>query len=92
MSLSFPKGAATLTSGKIHVPVRCNGSIAANCVGTLSVKLNAKTTKAVFSVAKGKQATLKVAAKGPAKTMTVTAHTEQISGGAVKTRRKLQLR
>jgi hypothetical protein len=97
MSISFPKKSAKLKDGKVRVTVRCNGTEATNCVGTLKVKIGGKTSKAAFSVKTGKKKTISVPlassvnlqAGGKA---TATAVTNQVSGAPVKTTKKLTLK
>jgi hypothetical protein len=98
MSLKFLSGKATVTGGKAAVNVRCLGSTAKRCVGTLKLTLAGKTTKVAYSVAAGKTATLKVAvgsvdlsSAGAATTAAAVAVTQQSSGGAATTKRTLHL-
>ena len=99
MSLSFPQAGATVTGGKAQVLVHCNGSIAQRCVGTLTLKVGGQAHKAVYTVAKGKKATIEVPlgsstlslVDGASLTAHAVARTEQPSGRPFRTARKLQL-
>jgi hypothetical protein len=99
MSLSFPKGTASTSGNKANVAVRCNGSIAQRCVGTLTLKVSGQAHKAVYTVVKGKTATIEVPlgsstlslADGASLTAHAVARTEQPSGRPFRTARKLRL-
>ncbi len=100
MSIGFPKAWFTIKNDRALVRVKCTGTIAARCVGTLTLKVQGKAYKATYSVASGKAKTIKVAlgpneelsATSPPPSAVAVARTEQTSGAAVKTKRKLRLR
>ena len=98
MSLKFIGGKATISGDDAAVKVRCLGSTAKKCVGTLTLKVDGKAAKAKYSVAAGKSATVKVALggegatdRGASVTASATAKTLQSSGGAVTTKKTLHL-
>lgn len=97
MAIGFPKKAAPVSDGKALVRVKCSGTVAKRCVGTLALKIDSQTYKAKYSVRKGKRATVavqlgdSVTQRGGPVTAVVTATTKQPSGGPFKTKRKLQL-
>jgi hypothetical protein len=98
MSLKFVGGNAVISGKDAAVKVRCLGSTAKRCVGTLTLKVDGKPAKASYSVAAGKSATVKVplaeegaADRGASTTASATAKTLQTSGGAVTTKQTLHL-
>lgn len=98
MSLKFIGGKATVSGDDAAVKVRCLGSTAKRCVGTLSLKVDGQTAKASYSVAAGKAATVKVALpdegasdRAASATASAVAKTLQSSGGAVTTKKTLHL-
>ncbi len=98
MSISFPKATGSVSGSNAAVLVRCNGSIAERCVGTLTLKVSGKAHKVVYTVSKGKQATITVPLGSSQSLAGVTsltaravARTEQPSGRPFRTSRKLRL-
>jgi hypothetical protein len=98
MSLKFIGGKAVVSGGDAAVKVRCLGSTAKRCVGTLTLKVGGKSAKASYSVAAGKTGTVKVQLaeggatdRGASTTVSATASTLQTSGGAVTTKKTLHL-
>jgi hypothetical protein len=98
MSLKFIGGKATVSGDDAAVKVRCLGSTAKRCVGTLSLKVDGQTAKTSYSVAAGKAATVKVALpdegasdRAASATASAVAKTLQSSGGAVTTKKTLHL-
>ncbi len=102
MAISFPsQSIAVGDDGVASVPVRCSGSVAQRCVGTLTLKAEGTVQKAVYSVLRGTQATVSVHLDERLRTLMleggsgVVAHaiarTEQDAGRPFRTARKLQL-
>jgi hypothetical protein len=95
MSLKFLSGKASVSGGKAAVKVRCLGSTARSCVGTLTLTVAGKADKVSYSVAAGKKATLKVALGTVDLSSTTTAAavavTKQSSGGATTAKHTLHL-
>jgi hypothetical protein len=98
MSLKFLSGKATVADGEAAVKVRCLGSTAKSCVGTLTLTIAGKAAKVSYSVPAGKKATLKVAlgtvdlsTVGATTTAAAVARTKQSSGSAATTKRTLHL-
>lgn len=100
MSVGFPKPTFTIAGGEARVAVKCSGSTAQRCVGTLTLKVRDTAHKAAFSVPRGRRTVVEVPL-GPSTTLLesaaqptvlAVARTEQASGAPVKTRRRLQLR
>lgn len=100
MTIGFPKKTITVVGGKAKVLVKCSGSTAQRCVGTLTLKIGSARYSVAYSVRKGKKAVAKVPlgadaellAGSPPPKVTAIARTEQTSGGATKTKRTLRLK
>jgi hypothetical protein len=99
MSISFPTASVAIVDGKAEVLVKCSGTTAQRCVGTLTVKFQGQPSKASYSVPQGKKKTIKVplgtnlgVAEEGTPTIVATARTKQASGTPVKTTRKLHLK
>jgi hypothetical protein len=99
MSITFPKGTATLNGRKADVLVRCSGSTAQRCIGTLALKMHGTVQKAVYSVLKGQTTTVSVPLVARAQetsdsgtVVRAVARTEQTAGRPFRTARKLHLK
>jgi hypothetical protein len=100
MVVSFPRPTARIAGPGALVQVRCAGSSAARCIGTLSLEVAGSVHKAPFSISKGRRQYVVVplgedlerldALNAPR--ATATASTVQLGGAAVKTKRALRLK
>jgi hypothetical protein len=100
MTLSFTRATARIAGPGALVQVRCTGSSAARCIGTLSLSVTGSVHKAPFSISKGKRQYVVVplgddlrllGGLDPARA-TATASTVQLGGAAVTTKRALKLK
>jgi hypothetical protein len=100
MTVSFPRPTARIAGPGALVQVRCTGSSAARCIGTLSLETAGTVHKAPFSISKGRKQYVVVPLGDDlehldalaAPRATATASTLQLGGAAVKTRRALRLK
>jgi hypothetical protein len=100
MTVTFPRKTAKLAGPGALVEVRCTGSSAARCIGTLALQVAGTVHKMPYSISKGRKQFVVVplgddlelidSLRSP--TATVTASTVQVSGAAVKTKRTLKLK
>lgn len=100
MSVSFPRAIARIAGPGALVQVKCSGSSAARCVGTLSLSAAGTVHKAPYSIGKGRRQYVVVPLGSDlglldgldAPRATATASTVQVGGAAVKTKRALKLK
>ena len=100
MTVSFPRPTARIAGPGALVQVRCTGSSAARCIGTLSLEAAGVVHKAPFSISKGRKQYVVVPLGEDlehldglvAARATATASTVQLGGAAVKTKRTLKLK
>jgi hypothetical protein len=98
MEIHFLSRAAQVSGGKAPILVRCTGSVADGCVGTLTLRIHGKTYKKVYTVASGKKKKVAVPLGGTALDSggsvraAAIASTSQPSGKPVKTRHTLTIR
>jgi hypothetical protein len=102
MAITFPK-ATVATSGKwAEVLVRCSGSTAQRCVGTLALKSKGTLQRAAYSVLRGETVTVSVplgsdlqellsSGDSSGTTVRAVARTEQDAGRPFRTSRKLRI-
>jgi hypothetical protein len=100
MTVSFPNSVARIAGPGALVQVRCTGSSAARCIGTLSLTAAGTVHKAPFSISKGRRQYVVVPLGDDlalldglhAARVTATASTVQSGGAAVRTKRALKLK
>jgi len=100
MTLSFTRGTARIAGPGVLVQVRCTGSSAARCIGTLSLTAAGAVHKAPYSIGKGRRqyvvvplgSDLELLDGLEAARATVTASTIQVGGPTVTTKRALKLK
>ncbi|HEY2715574.1 MAG TPA: hypothetical protein VGI73_05065 [Solirubrobacterales bacterium] len=100
MSLSFPRSIARIAGPGALVQVKCSGSSAARCIGTLALSAAGAVHKAPYSIGKGRRQYVVVPLGSDldwleglrAPRATATASTVQVSGAALKTKRALKLK
>jgi hypothetical protein len=100
MTVSFPRPIARIAGPGALVQVRCTGSSAARCIGTLSLEAAGTVHKAPFSISKGRRQYVVVPLGDDLERLdsleapraTATASTVQLGGAAVKTKRALRLK
>jgi hypothetical protein len=100
MSISFPGSVATIAGPGALVQVKCSGSSAARCIGTLALSAAGIVHKAPYSIGKGRRQYVVVPLGSDldrleglqAPRATATASTVQVGGAAVKTKRALKLK
>jgi hypothetical protein len=100
MSLSFPRSIARIAGPGALVQVKCSGSSAARCIGTLALSAAGTVHKAPYSIGKGRRQYVVVPLGSDldrleglqAARATATASTVQVGGAAVKTKRALKLK
>ena len=100
MTLSFTKATARIAGPGALVQVRCTGSSAARCIGTLSLTAAGAVHKAPYSIGKGRRQYVVVPLGSDLELLdgleaahaTVTASTIQVGGPTVKTKRALKLK
>jgi hypothetical protein len=100
MTVSFPRDSARLAGPGALVQVKCSGSSAARCMGTLSLSAAGAVHKAPYSISRGRRQYVvvplgadldRIGGRGAARA-TATASTIQVGGAAVMTRRALKLK
>lgn len=100
MTVSFPRPIARIAGPGALVQVRCTGSSAARCIGTLALIAGGSVHKAPFSISKGRRQYVvvplgddlpRLEGPGPARAI-ATASTIQVGGAAVSTKRALKLK
>lgn len=100
MSLEFTKKTAKVAGPGALVSVRCVGSEAAGCVGTLSIEAPGEPPEVAYSIDGGEQRVV-VVPLGEQRTIfdgivavktRVVAHTVQAEGGSVRTARTLRFK
>lgn len=100
MSVSFPRASARIAGPGALIQVKCSGSSAARCVGTLSLSAAGTVHKAAYSIGRGRRqyvvvplgSDLDLLEALQAPRATATASTIQVGGAAVKTKRALKLK
>jgi hypothetical protein len=100
MTLSFPRRTARIAGPGALVQVRCTGSSAARCIGTLSLTAAGAVHKAPYSIGKGRRQYVVVPLGSDLRLLdgldtaraTATASTVQLGGAAVTTKRALELK
>jgi hypothetical protein len=100
MTVRFPRASARIAGPGALVQVRCTGSSAARCIGTLVLNAAGTVHKAPFSISKGRKQYVVVPLGSDldqidgldAARATATASTVQVGGAAVKTKRALKLK
>lgn len=100
MSLEFTKKTATVAGPGALVSVRCVGSEAASCVGTLSIEAPGEPPEVAYSIDSGEERVI-VVPLGEQRSIfdgivsvktRVVAHTVQAEGGSVRTARTLRFK
>jgi hypothetical protein len=100
MTVSFPRASARIAGPGALVQVKCSGSSAARCMGTLSLSAAGTVHKAPYSISRGRRQYVvvplgtdldRIGGRGAARA-TATASTIQVGGAAVMTRRALKLK
>jgi hypothetical protein len=100
MTVDFPRATARIAGPGALVQVRCTGSSAARCIGTLSLSAAGTVHKAPFSIGKGRRQYVVIPLGSDldrldgldAARATATASTVQVGGAAVRTKRALKLK
>jgi len=100
MSLEFTKKTAKVAGPGALVSVRCVGSSATNCVGTLSIEAPGEPAEVAYSIESGEERVVVVPLgeqraifEGIVAVKTrVVAHTVQSEGGSVRTARTLRFK
>ncbi len=100
MSVSFPRATARIAGPGALVQVKCSGSSAARCIGTLSLTAGGTVHKAPYSIGKGRRQYVIVPLGSDlewlealdAPRAAATASTIQVGGATVKTKRALKLK
>jgi len=100
MTVDFPRATAPIAGPGALVQVKCSGSSAARCIGTLSLSAAGTVHKAPFSISKGRRqyvvvplgSDLELLDGLDAPRATATANTVQVGGAAVRTKRALKLK
>ena len=100
MTLSFTRATARIAGPGALVQVRCTGSSAARCIGTISLTAAGGVHKAPYSIGKGRRQYVVVPLGSDRRLLdrletaraTATASTVQVGGAAVRTKRALKLK
>lgn len=100
MTLSFTRATARIAGPGALIQVRCTGSSAARCIGTLALTAAGSVHKAPYSIGKGRRQYVVVPLGSDLERLdglvsarvTATASTVQSGGAAVKTKRALKLK
>lgn len=100
MTVEFPSAIARIAGPGALVQVRCTGSSAARCIGTLALSAAGTVHKAPFSIGKGRRQYVVVPLGSDRERLdgldavraTATASTVQLGGAAVRTKRTLKLK
>ena len=100
MTVDFTRATAPIAGPGALVQVKCSGSSAARCIGTLSLSAAGTVHKAPFSISKGRRqyvvvplgSDLELLDGLDAPRATATASTVQVGGAAVRTKRALKLK
>ncbi len=102
MAISFTKSSVSADStGTVAIPVRCTGSVASHCVGTLTLRALGTAQSATFAIPRGKSAQVRVHLRARLRQMLSTggagvkaraiARTEQPAGSLFKSSHRLRL-
>jgi hypothetical protein len=83
MAVGFSRPVVRVRRGKAPIQLRCSGTIANRCVGTLVLRAAGTAQKAVYSIARGKTATVELRLRRPLLRKLAVARRH---GGAVQVR------
>jgi hypothetical protein len=95
MAVAFVRPVAQVAGGRLITVLRCTGTVAQRCVGKLKIKVDGAYHRAVYAIAVGRKARVKVpvpAVGSGLRSVRAVAVTSQVTGRPVKTARKLKLR